>query len=82
MSFESGSEQKLAYRLIWNILVFRTLPSQSVDVSIEWQFWIYEYINELLKPDLKLGKASLNETPTLKLGLTPVMTVPQGLRFC
>jgi len=35
-----------------------------------------QYINELLKPDLKLkqSKIALKETPTLKLGLTPVMT--------
>ena len=44
----------------------------------EWQLWIYEYVNQLLKPKLKLGKArlqSLKETPTLKLGINPVLTV-------
>ena len=42
-------------------MVFRTLPtvSQCVDASIEWQFWIHEYINKLLKADLKLGKVRL-----------------------
>ena len=33
--------------------------SQRVDASIEWQFGVHEYINELLKPFLKLGKARL-----------------------
>ena len=38
----------------------RTLPTVSgVDASIEWQFWVHEYINEQLKPFLKLGKARL-----------------------
>ena len=37
---------------------------------------VHEYTNELLKPNLELGKAT-KETPTLKLGLTPVMTVNQ-----
>jgi len=47
--------------------VFRT-HSHCVDVSIEWQFWGHEYINQLLKPDLELGREiALQETPTLKL---------------
>ena len=33
--------------------------SEHVDASIEWQFWVHEYINVLLKPFLKLGKARL-----------------------
>ena len=41
----------------------RTLPtSECVDVSIEWQFWVHECINERLKPFLKQDcpKASPN----------------------
>ena len=34
--------------------------SERVDASIEWQFWVHEYINELVKPFLKLGKARLH----------------------
>ena len=39
----------------------RTLPTvnEYVDASIEWQFGGYEYINELLKRFLQLGKARL-----------------------
>ena len=50
--------------------VFRDVPScprtthgssghEHVDASIEWQFWVHEYINKLLKPFSKLGKARL-----------------------
>ena len=30
--------------------VFHATYSEHVDASIEWQFWVHEYINELLKP--------------------------------
>ena len=35
--------------------------SECGNASIDWQFWVYEYINELIKDDLKkkIGKARL-----------------------
>ena len=49
---------------------------------IEWQFWVYEYIN-ITKTHFKIrqSKIALKETPTLKLGLTLVMTVTQVCVF-
>ena len=43
----------------------------------------YEYINKLLKPFLKLGKARLpyKQTLTLKLGVTLILTVTQVYVF-
>jgi len=40
-------------------MVFRTLPTVSIDASMEWQFWVHEYISKLLKANLKLGKVRL-----------------------
>ena len=49
--------------------------SEHVDASIEWQFWVYECINELLKTFFKIrqSKVALNQTLTLKLGVTLVL---------
>ena len=46
-------------------MVFRILPTDSrcVDASIEWQFGVHEYINELLKADCPKGNPNL-ETRT------------------
>ena len=43
----------------------------------------HEYINNLPKPNFKFrqSKITIKETPTLKLGLTPVMTVTQVCIF-
>ena len=59
-TFESSSEDKLTQIGLrytgWQDATY----SEHVDAPIEWQFWVYEqYINELLKPFLKLGKARL-----------------------
>ena len=48
--------------------------NEHVDTFIEWQFWVHEYINELLKP-IRQSQIDQKETPTLKLGLTLVLTV-------
>ena len=44
---------------------------------------VHEYINELLKPFLKIreSKIALNQTLTLKLGVTLVLTVTQVYVF-
>ena len=43
----------------------------------------FGFINEILKPNFKIrqSKITLKETPTLKLGLTPVMTITQVYVF-
>ena len=43
-------------------------------------YWFYEYINELLKSFLN-SKIALKQTPTLKLGVTLVLTVTQAYVF-
>ena len=59
-----------------------SLYSQCINVSIDWQFWVHEYINKLLKANIKIrqSKIAQRETQTLKLGQTLVMTV--GLAMC
>ena len=44
---------------------------------------VHEYINELLKPFFKIreSKIALNQTLTLKLGVTLVLTVTQVYVF-
>ena len=56
---------------------------QCVNASIEWQFCVHEYINELLKPFLKFrqSKIVLKQILTLKLGVTLVLTVTQVFVF-
>ena len=51
---------------------------------MEWQFWVHEYITKLAtKSQFKIRQSEigLKETPTLKLGQTPAMTVPQVCVF-
>ena len=55
----SGSEEKLTQIDLKQIGVYDPTCSPCVDASIEWQFYNHEYINKLLKPTLKLGKARL-----------------------
>ena len=57
--FESGPEQKLAYIDLKYNGVQDTTCSQCVDASIKLKFWVQD-INELLKADLKLGKARMS----------------------
>ena len=47
------------------------------------KIWSYRYINQLLKTRFKIRQTeiALKETPTLKLGLTLVMTVTQNCVF-
>ena len=54
-----------------------------VDLQTWWNEISHEYINELLKPFLKLGEARLpiKQTLTLKLGVTLVLTVTQVYVF-
>jgi len=63
-----------------------------VDASTKWQLWIHEYINKLLKAFFKIrqSKITLNQTLTIKLGVTLVLTVtqvydfinPRHLKYC
>ena len=50
---------------------------------LEWQFWVHEYINKLLKTLFKIwqSKIALKQTLTLKLGVTLVLTVTEVYGF-
>ena len=51
--------------------------NQCVDASIEWQFWVYEYISELLKANLKnqAKQDCPKGNPNPETWTNPVMTV-------
>ena len=51
-----------------------------IDVSIEWQFWVHEYINETVFK-IRQGKIALKQALTLKLGVTLILTVTQVYVF-
>ena len=62
-------------------MMFRTLPIQCVDASIQWQFWVHEYINKLLKVNLKLGKDWPKGNPNPETRTNPGHDCTPGLHF-
>ena len=72
-----------SYRLPLSVGIKDATYSECVDASIEWQFWVHEYINKRLKPFFKIrqSKIALKQALTLKLGVTLVVTVTQVYVF-
>jgi len=64
----NSSEQLLAYIDLRHVGASHIIYSEHVHISIEWQWGVYEYINEPLKCPIQ-SKTSLNPDSRSNCGL-------------